>query len=773
MEESRAQHTTAPPHDDILAQVMTKLALVAAGVIGLAAGARLWNEGAPTLHHHNMYFSMILYVMGFASLVTAVALRRQDRTWAQWFALLVFVLAAALPGANRVQYINPVHGTDAIAFNHYAAELVLEGKNPYSHSMNPAFSRFHMANRLHTLTATGQAVTTLSYPALAFEPYLPLAAAGVDNMGWLHLALGLLSILLLFFLAPKRFRPLAPVLFFLDPQVADFALGGVTDILYVPLLLTAVYFWKKNRFWSAVSWGLACAIKQHPWFLAPFMAVAIYKEAVPVGLTLAGRRLAVFFGVAAGAFLLVNLPFLFWSPGAWLLGVFTPMGKQLVLFGAGIVNLTTSAGHGIPRSFYTWLALMVLTALVGIYYLAHERLEDAMWILPSIPLWVAPRSLTSYFVYWAPALALAILWTMDQNIGAPTGDETSSPPSPKQHRTPKSLGTAATLLVVTLVAAVGLAAHHYNGKVIARVVHAHDTNKIGLIDQADVFVENHGSKPMNPRFAAVFPNRSIFFWKVQDAKRLPPGASMVYHLEAPSLEAAPRMEQPFVFRVYVQPGGPFYLTPPAGSLARDALLFNQRFSFWNDATSTPIRWHRSPMQPRSSVTRQTIGGQKSLCLAVEQNGASSWKRVFLEQEASKQTRTIGFEFWTTDVATAQKTPTVLMGIEVQFPGGEVAATVPTSDTDAVYQWRNPKLLMQFRPYRTGRWSRFIVDIDDLRTRFGYDRPTSFVVRAFVARHASNPGRTQACFASIQAFKRPAEALQILSPYRQGAEQPTR
>ena len=97
-----------------------------------------------------------------------------------WVALTAIIAALAIWSYFQV-FTAPDYGTDEIAFDQYAAQLALHGINPYLHSMAPAFPLFHVSPNGYTFQLNGQPVTALSYPALAFEAYLPLLAAGVTT----------------------------------------------------------------------------------------------------------------------------------------------------------------------------------------------------------------------------------------------------------------------------------------------------------------------------------------------------------------------------------------------------------------------------------------------------------------------------------------------------------------------------------------------------------------------------------------------------------------
>ena len=94
-----------------------------------------------------------------------------------WTTVGVVVGAFVVWGVLQV-ITAPGYGTDEIAFDQYAAQLVLHGMNPYVHSMAPAFSLFHVSPDGYTFLLNGQPVTSLSYPALSFLFYVPFLALG-------------------------------------------------------------------------------------------------------------------------------------------------------------------------------------------------------------------------------------------------------------------------------------------------------------------------------------------------------------------------------------------------------------------------------------------------------------------------------------------------------------------------------------------------------------------------------------------------------------------
>ena len=157
--------------------------------------------------------------------------------------------------------------------------------------MAPAFALFHVSPDGYTFLLNGHTVTSLSYPALSFLLYVPFLAVGwstelavaVNVVAW---AVG---IVLTYVLLPRSIRPLAIVVGSFSVYIG-YAVGGVTDALFVPLLIGAVYRW--DRFaWTRgpLAWlgptllGLAMAVKQTPWLLLPFLVAGVVLEARRLG----------------------------------------------------------------------------------------------------------------------------------------------------------------------------------------------------------------------------------------------------------------------------------------------------------------------------------------------------------------------------------------------------------------------------------------------------------------------------------------------------------
>jgi len=132
-------------------------------------------------------------------------------------------------------------------------------------------------------------------------------------------ALAIELVLVFRFLSPT-YRALAVVMVLGFPFLFDYTLGGDIITLSIPLMLVVANRWKSigkgARLRSpgvvqAVCLGLAASICQFPWFVAPFLAVALWRlRSGEVGPRKAGKVVARFFAISGGAALLVNAPFI-------------------------------------------------------------------------------------------------------------------------------------------------------------------------------------------------------------------------------------------------------------------------------------------------------------------------------------------------------------------------------------------------------------------------------------------------------------------------------
>jgi len=307
----------------------------------------------------------------------------------------VWVYAAFLTRPEFNQF-----GTDSVLFGRYSVDLVLQGVNPYTRSMLPAFEQYPMDLRFVTYRVDGSIVTSYSYPAGGIALFTVATELGVPNLNWVTLVFLLLTIG--FLTADTRgvykFGSVAVVLS--SQEYALFSSGGVFDIIYVFVLMLGMKLWSEEAYRKAAFVvGIAFTIKQIPWLIGPYVAVWLYMDS-PNWDTFRHRvRTTLSYGLAG--FLLPNLPFLLTAPLDWLGGVLTPVagGAPLTVQGSGLSLLVTNDVLYLPRPYFVLLTALVYASTVALYALWFDRVKWIAWILPSLVLLFHYRSLLNYYVY--------------------------------------------------------------------------------------------------------------------------------------------------------------------------------------------------------------------------------------------------------------------------------------------------------------------------------------------------------------------------------------
>ena len=225
------------------------------------------------------------------------------------------------------------YATDSAAFDQVAARALTHGADPYVATLSGVAHLLSVPPHFWTYTVDGGHVSQFSYPAGSFLLSLPATALGVHMaVDWTDLVAWLATIVLLFALVPASLRWLIALLALTPFFVGSFSSGG-TDAMFLPFLVLAVWRWDRYgrsnepgpaRWIGPISLGVACAIKQTPWFVVPMLVTGVFLEARQRGgapIRVSARYLLTVLVV----FVAVNSPFLVWHPRAWLHGTLIPV----------------------------------------------------------------------------------------------------------------------------------------------------------------------------------------------------------------------------------------------------------------------------------------------------------------------------------------------------------------------------------------------------------------------------------------------------------------
>ncbi len=436
----------------------------------------------------------------------------------------------------------PAYGTDEVAFDQYAAQLVQHGMNPYVHSMGQAFPLFRVSPGGYTYTLTGARVTQLSYPALSFLVYLPFLWLGwtrqlapwVDVIGWS------LAILVMFRLLPRSLRAGALILAGFGAYI-NLAVIGLTDMAFMPLLVLAAYRWDgfDRRGWRSyvgpVALGLVMASKQTPWPLLLFiLAGLVCDHGDGLQLRTRAERAGRYLAVTLIAFLLPNLPFIVMSPSAWVNGTLAPLANSLVPAGQGGIGFSLFLRMGGGSLFaFTLISIVVLVLLLVSYVGTYPLLKPATFVLPALAYFFAVRSYAIYLVALVPPALVAAATTSARMPVRATGAGGLFGWARSREWGVAIAGLSAVtaaVIVYTLAAGPPLG---------VRITHVNASGGSNLAQEVTVRVTNHTSSPASPKFTLQTASGVTSFWHSFGPRSLAPGATASYTLFSPNIPSEP------------------------------------------------------------------------------------------------------------------------------------------------------------------------------------------------------------------------------------------
>jgi uncharacterized membrane protein len=404
--------------DDVF---ILRLVFLFSGQFALYEGFQDWNRGQP-LNIHPEVAILTLAIYAFSLLVIAMSLLPSDvvlRFRDLPLAPLMLATLTSLYVVSAIAY-KGAYRTDVLAYSHYSAILFAnQGASPYTQDMAKALEMFAVQPSDLTPLTSGVYLTTFQYPALHFLVFVPFVWLGLRDMRWVLALFEVLVVLTLYLKSPQKLRPMLLLpLFAGSDLMINFTAASVSDALWVLPLLFAAFYMEKPLV-SGVFYGLACAMKQTPWFLAPFLLIYLMRTEDNKRFRERLLRIARFVGATAAVFLAINLPFMLMNLTAWFRNVLTPMAEDLVIISQGFSLLTEAGLLPVGKAFYAVLAVAVAVVLIVNYYVYFDRLRYVFWIFPGIILWFSYRALTNYIIYWTPLMLVSIiLWYKAEQPGA-------------------------------------------------------------------------------------------------------------------------------------------------------------------------------------------------------------------------------------------------------------------------------------------------------------------------------------------------------------------
>lgn len=324
---------------------------------------------------------------------------------------LTLAVAIAISVSYEITVLHPGYGTDVLAFAHAGGEILIDGDNPYQASAGQVAQAAERFGVSLTRTAQGGEIDWLiSYPALHTLTYTAFVGLGFSDLRWGTLIVELAALGVIWGALSPMGRLVVPLLLLVEPYLTVvFTGGGVTDWLWVlPVAISAISLNKERYGYAGLFLGLACAVKQHPWFAVPFVVVWVARTAIGAKGMPARESIGAFFAGLVAGFVIPNLPFFIWSPSAWTQGVLSPALGNLVPDGHGLSSLLSEGLLELPPWAYSVLIAVAMAGLLVVYARFFGRMREALWVLSAVAMYFSYRSLHSYFVFWLPIAALWI-----------------------------------------------------------------------------------------------------------------------------------------------------------------------------------------------------------------------------------------------------------------------------------------------------------------------------------------------------------------------------
>jgi len=264
-----------------------------------------------------------------------------------------------------------------------------------------------------------------SYPAGAFLVDVPSVWAGLPGIGFAQLLLFLALVLTLMALAPPQLRATLTLLCFCNPEAVRRIATGDFDIWWIALL-AGVWLARDRRILATSLLGAACTIKQTAWFAAPFYLVWVWRRH---GFVEAARRA----GIAIGAFLAINLPWMILSPREWFASLFLPVSLPLLPDGSGIIGLAIAGVTPLLSArAYAVVEIGLWLLALAWYWRYAQRAPFVCLVLTLLPLLAAWRSPERYFLPLSLLALIALVGTVGRPYAAimPPGPDAARPELP-------------------------------------------------------------------------------------------------------------------------------------------------------------------------------------------------------------------------------------------------------------------------------------------------------------------------------------------------------
>ncbi|HLY24727.1 MAG TPA: hypothetical protein VKQ72_00215 [Aggregatilineales bacterium] len=574
-------------------KLVLRFGLVAVGLLCWDGTNRVLNFGGISVPLLTALFALGLSATGFVLFFLAAQRQLHERaTWAILAAaLLIFASQwiAQIPLQDGVQ-----NRIDEWMFSDYSARLLRTGHNPYQEDMLGSLwiNRSPVDNST-TPEFDGSLVSRFVYPSLAFIIFVPFQMVGLSTQIVFPMFLAL-TLVALFLAAPSEWRPIAVLPLFIVSKFSAVSFNGVNDILWIFFLILMIWAWKHHR-QRALWFGIACACKQQPWLLAPFLLIRLWHESRDASIRQRWYALLEFSIIAGGVFLAFNGPFIAWNAQAWWNGITDALSGNLILLGDGLSQLTFFNLVLIPQTAFFAFMLGIYLVLLYLYYRHFHDWTEFMWLAPGLALWFGHRSLSNYWYFFALPFFVALMRREQLEAAGSTATQTPHP-TPGQGVRLRAKAILSMALIGGLVVLIGGSLIFFKLRAPDLTVEVQQPVQLGSngVEHLQVKVANQSTATLTPRFSVQFSAGEPVFWHIdQGSPTLDPGRTENYVLSA--INGDGTFDATTGAQVIVTDAKTDDLRAAAMIVPdRDASFYdplpNGDFTYWNADLQSPYLW---------------------------------------------------------------------------------------------------------------------------------------------------------------------------------------
>ncbi len=438
--------------------------------------------------------------------------------------------------------------TDTVVGTYMGVLRTLQLQSPYGFSIKPLLDKFGFSPSLYTPGVNGSFDFHLAYPSLSFLSILPFYLLGLHDVRDTVFIFNIMSLLIIFALAPARLKSVSLLPFTQFPVVIA---ASWTDSIWAFFLVLTTVLWYRHPKASWVTLGLAVAVKQIAIVIAPFLLLRLWKETPQHSL----RSLTRSVGLMLFAFFLPNLPFIILSPGSWWADVvapFLPNAPAQVPGGIGLSGFLLDVGIALPSSFFLVLMGGVSGILFYLYAKHYRGLNSMVFAFPILIFFFYYRSFPNYMAYWLFPLVLELCRLGGPNLRLAFTTRLPSiawrPPRGTFLRILRQRLTPSVMVVMTLTVIFAGVSGAYitqasSPRTEIQINGVMDPDSIGSATMINVTVTNLLATPVLPIFFVKY-SPLTYFWASNSTSPLNSGSASSYVISAPdALSAVPRGDQ--------------------------------------------------------------------------------------------------------------------------------------------------------------------------------------------------------------------------------------